>query len=237
MNSPLLEDNDIRGAKNILLNITSGKKEITMDELGEITDYVQEEAGFGTDLIFGTCNDESLGEHISVTVIATGFNERTNLSGKREESKIFVPLDESVDFDPENGIIVGVAEGDEVHTIDFDVDDVRDTTHNFTVENTSSYNEDKIEPEIKKDSAMDKTKFQEMEKARRNFMRKGMMKNLDNPRSISEMENEPAYRRRNVVLDNVNDITADSTSKYEVTMDEENPIRESGNSFLHDNVD
>jgi len=73
LNSPLLEDNDIRGAKHILLNITSGSKEVTMDEIGEITDYVQEEAGYGTDLIWGNCVDESLGENISITLIATGF--------------------------------------------------------------------------------------------------------------------------------------------------------------------
>ncbi|MCB0682529.1 MAG: cell division protein FtsZ, partial [Saprospiraceae bacterium] len=76
LNSPLLEDNNIRGAQHILLNITSGKKEVTMDEIFEITEFVQEEAGFGTDLIWGNCYDESLGEKISVTVIATGF-ERT----------------------------------------------------------------------------------------------------------------------------------------------------------------
>nr|HPK09411.1 cell division protein FtsZ [Saprospiraceae bacterium] len=75
LNSPLLEDNDIRGAQHILLNITSGTKEMTMDEIGEITDYVQEEAGFGTDLIWGHCTDESLGEKISITLIATGFSE------------------------------------------------------------------------------------------------------------------------------------------------------------------
>lgn len=53
MNSQLLEDNDIRGAKHILLNISSGTKEVTMDEIGEITEYIQGEAGYGTDLIWG----------------------------------------------------------------------------------------------------------------------------------------------------------------------------------------
>jgi cell division protein FtsZ len=240
MNSPLLEDNDIRGAKNILLNITSGKKEITMDELGEITDYVQEEAGYGTDLIFGTCNDDALGDRISVTVIATGFNERATLTGKKVESKVFVPLEETQTLDTDHGIVVGVAEGDQVHTFDFEVDDVRETIKSMSPSfknSTDSYNEDKVEPEIRHASYEEKTKFNEMEKARRDFMRKGMMKNLDNPRSISEMENEPAYKRRNVILDQVDDMAANRPSKYEVTIDEDNPLRESGNSFLHDNVD
>jgi len=239
MNSPLLEDNDIRGAKNILLNISSGKSELTMDELSEITDYVQEEAGYGTDMIFGTCNDSSLGERISVTIIATGFNEKTLLKTKKEEEKVFVPLDEDEALSPENGIVMGIAEGDEMHTIDFEVDDIKETIDSYNVSSTSSWNEDKIEPEIRAPSnSIEREKFAEMERARRDFMRQqGTMKNLDNPRSISEMESEPAYKRRNVVLDNVRDITADRTSKFEVTMDEDNPIRESGNSFLHDNVD
>ena len=74
LSSPLLEENDIKGAQHILLNITSGVKEVTMDEIFEITEFVQEEAGYGTDLIWGNCYDENLGDSISVTVIATGFD-------------------------------------------------------------------------------------------------------------------------------------------------------------------
>jgi cell division protein FtsZ len=73
--SPLLNNNDIRGAKNILLNITSGEAEITMDEIMEITDYIQTKAGFEADLIWGNGIDNNLGDQISVTVIATGFND------------------------------------------------------------------------------------------------------------------------------------------------------------------
>ncbi|MBK8514838.1 MAG: cell division protein FtsZ [Saprospiraceae bacterium] len=75
LSSPLLEDNDIRGAQHILLNITSGTKEVTMDEIGEITEHVQEEAGYGTDLIWGNCKDEAMGEKLMITLIATGFRE------------------------------------------------------------------------------------------------------------------------------------------------------------------
>ncbi len=241
MNSPLLEDNDIRGAKNILLNITSGTDELTMDELTEITDYVQEEAGYGTDMIFGTCRDEALGNKVSVTIIATGFNEKTLVKEKKVDDTVFIPLDEDMAFSPENGIVMGIAEGDEAHTIDFEDDDIKSTIDQYKVTNTSSWNEDKIEPSYSNPShnrrADEKEKFAEMEKARRDYMRQGVMKNLDDPRSISNMESEPAYKRRNVILDSVREITSDRTSRFEVTMDEDNPIRESGNSFLHDNVD
>lgn len=74
LNSPLLNNNDIRGAKNILLNITSGTEEATMDEVGKITDFIQNRAGFDADLIWGNGKDETLGENISVTIIATGFS-------------------------------------------------------------------------------------------------------------------------------------------------------------------
>ena len=73
LNSPLLNSNDIRGAKNILLNVISGKKEVRMDEIGIINDYVQEASGNSADLIWGNTIDESLEDKIAVTVIATGF--------------------------------------------------------------------------------------------------------------------------------------------------------------------
>jgi cell division protein FtsZ len=74
LDSPLLNDNKITGAKNVLLLIVSGTKEITIDEIGEINDHIQIEAGHGANIIMGVGEDESLGEAIAVTVIATGFN-------------------------------------------------------------------------------------------------------------------------------------------------------------------
>lgn len=74
LDSPLLNDNKISGAKNVLLLIVSGSKEITIDEIGEINDHIQAEAGHGANIIMGVGEDESLGEAIGVTVIATGFN-------------------------------------------------------------------------------------------------------------------------------------------------------------------
>ncbi|WP_461789918.1 cell division protein FtsZ [Pedobacter sp.] len=71
--SPLLKDNEIEGARYILLNISSGVKEVTMDEVSIITDYIQDKAGLSADLIWGNCIDENLDDKISVTIIATGF--------------------------------------------------------------------------------------------------------------------------------------------------------------------
>ncbi len=74
LDSPLLNDNKIKGAKNVLLLIVSGTDEITLDEIGEINDHIQSEAGYNADIIMGVGEDESLGDAISVTVIATGFD-------------------------------------------------------------------------------------------------------------------------------------------------------------------
>ena len=81
MNSPLLNDNDIEGATNILLHIVSGSDDITMDEISEITEYVQSESGNEADVIWGLGEDDSLGSNIGITVIATGFD----LPGRKSE--------------------------------------------------------------------------------------------------------------------------------------------------------
>jgi len=88
LDSPLLNDNKITGAKNVLLLIVSGNQEITIDEIGEINDHIQAEAGYGANIIMGVGEDEKLGEAIAVTVIATGFdvdqqNDITNVEPKK----------------------------------------------------------------------------------------------------------------------------------------------------------
>jgi len=90
--SPLLKDNEIEGARYILLNITSGLKEVTMDEVAIITDYIQEKAGLSADLIWGNCIDENFGEELSVTIIATGFQTSEERDIERENTKVTMPL-------------------------------------------------------------------------------------------------------------------------------------------------
>ncbi|MGE0636425.1 MAG: cell division protein FtsZ [Bacteroidia bacterium] len=77
LSSPLLNDNNIEGASNILLYINSGSEEVTMDEVSEITDYIQNEAGLTAEIIWGNGYDEDLGDSITVTVIATGFKTKS----------------------------------------------------------------------------------------------------------------------------------------------------------------
>ena len=95
LDSPLLNDNKITGAKNVLLLIVSGAQEITIDEIGEINDHIQNEAGHGANIIMGVGEDESLEESISVTVIATGFDvEQQNEISNTEAKKVIHALED-----------------------------------------------------------------------------------------------------------------------------------------------
>ena len=91
LTSPLLNSNDVRGARNILLNISSGHEEVTMDEVGQITDYVQEAVGDSASIIWGTGQDLVLENKVSVTIIATGFDNglipEEKISSKSESFK------------------------------------------------------------------------------------------------------------------------------------------------------
>ncbi|MCK5677356.1 MAG: cell division protein FtsZ [Flavobacteriaceae bacterium] len=89
LDSPLLNDNKIEGAKNVLLLIVSGTSEITIDEIGEVNDFIQSESKTNVDIIMGVGEDESLGDAISVTIIATGFNiDQQNVIAVTESKKI-----------------------------------------------------------------------------------------------------------------------------------------------------
>ncbi len=95
LDSPLLNDNKITGAKNVLLLIVSGGEEITIDEIGEINDHIQNEAGHGANIIMGVGEDDTIGDAISVTVIATGFNiEQQHEIVNTEAKKIIHTLED-----------------------------------------------------------------------------------------------------------------------------------------------
>lgn len=243
LNSPLLEDNDIRGARHILLNISSGTKEVTMDEIGEITDYVQEEAGYGTDLVWGNCSDSSLGEKISITLIATGFGEGGNKRGQvTVEEKIIVSLDDEENSRIEKVVTTGHAKGDKAMMVDFDMDDVKRTIDTIGVHETSpAFDLEDIPetPSVHSNSPTNEAAIRknEMEAARREYLRNQATKPLDNPQIISEMENVPAYQRRKVSLEESKDNQKDGRSNHKVSVDDDAPILNNNNSFLHDNID
>ncbi|MFT5800516.1 MAG: cell division protein FtsZ, partial [Nonlabens sp.] len=233
LNSPLLEDNHIKGAQHILLNITSGTKEVTMDEVFEITEFVQEEAGYGTNLIWGNCFDETLGDAISVTVIATGFEHIEKDQEAPETEKVRISLDED-DRNKPGFYEVGHNDGDKAKTVEFD--DVRDslTRYNRT---GYSYEEPYLKSEEKKQLEMERRLLQEEEALRREKERlRNARVKLSNPNTVSDLENQPAYLRRRVNLDDNPKSEELNRSRWTISDDEE-PELKSDNSYLHDNVD
>ncbi len=102
LDSPLLNDNKITGAKNVLLLIVSGSHEITIDEIGEINDHIQNEAGHGANIIMGVGEDETLEESIAVTIIATGFNveQQDEISNTETKKVIHSLISEDLDLSP-----------------------------------------------------------------------------------------------------------------------------------------
>ena len=238
LNSPLLEDNNIKGAKHILLNITSGTKEVTMDEIFEITEFVQEEAGYGTDLIWGNCFDENLGDQISVTIIATGFehkNQREKISPSEE--KIVVSLEDQKEKKDLSLFDIGHSEdpvSNNSNTVEFD--DIRPMTTRRYGRNYS-YEEPYIKEEEKQRLEEERRRrhHYEAQRRERERLRTTSLK-LNNPKTIVDLENQPAYIRRKVHLDDIPHSEDEHLSRWSIT-DDEAPEFRTGNSFLHDNVD
>lgn len=133
LDSPLLNDNKITGAQNVLLLIVSGTCEITIDEIGEINDHIQSQAGHSANIIMGVGEDDSLGEAISVTVIATGFNaEQQNEIVNTETKKIIHTLEDdqkaAVDLSDKNYLSF-----EAVKDIECEVEEVRSEVEDTSV--------------------------------------------------------------------------------------------------------
>lgn len=252
LHSPLLEDNDIRGARHILLNITSGTREVTMDEIFEITEFVQEEAGYGTDLIWGNCFDEELGDQLSVTVIATGFGDKKSVFTASGTDRKVVHLDERKSRDDDQSAqrvsledITGerdpVGYGkDNSGAITYEFEDLEEAKARLrprTREDRPSYRQSFLQNE---EEARREKQREEM--ARRDAERREALRNrtelpkLSNPKVVNELENQPAYLRRNITLDDVAPSDRPELSRWSIGDDEDTPLRRE-NRYLHDNVD
>lgn len=248
LHSPLLEDNDIRGAKHILLNITSGTREVTMDEIFEITEFVQEEAGYGTDLIWGNCFDEALGDKISVTVIATGFANKklgtrdeapqrniVHLDEEKKEKGNRISLEEITgETDP---VGYGRQTGNTIEFEDMEQAKARLRARKRTEPTKTNFTSSFIQEE---ENARRETQRREAElrdQQRREALRqRNELPKLSNPKVVNELESQPAYLRRNIQLDSLSPSDSQEMSRWSISDDEEMPLRRD-NTFLHDNVD
>ena len=246
LTSPLLNDNDITGTENILLNINSGNEEITMDEIGEITDYINAEVGANPNIIWGTGTDETLENNISVTIIATGYEDNSipELYAKKTYKRKVTLGDgsqvgETVEYPQYSKNEEDRSEDSESkqRTFDFDIHNEQDEEQ-FIVKHKKD-----------KDSGSEKQapmgKDEMLEKLRENRENSpGESKNvLRDLKNIEALENEPAYKRKKIKIDQPKHSRDSKVSRYTLSDDETDEegkkktrLREN-NSYLHDNVD
>ena len=276
LNSPLLNDNDISGAEYVLLNITYGDKEVLMDEISEITDYIQDAAGSTADVIFGHAKDASLGEKISVTVIATGFKS-TPLTGfekaptknvttleETKKEEIVKPMESPTASNVWNGATELKLDQDEPFlkstvseepavnnwstpaaepqkTMDFEWNNSASSSNESSEEITRYELEDEVEDSIELEDVVEKHHVSPQEQQKRAQERLARIQEytqkLKKAEGIQELENEPAFLRRNVQLDNSQPSEQNNVSRFSVSNDENGSSLNGNNSFLHDNVD
>lgn len=263
LSSPLLNDNRIYGAKNILLHITSGTQEITMDELTEITDYIQNEAGDETNIIWGNSFDKALENKVSVILVAAGFdtskskpdigvsfNETTkrktyvldvaDMQGKSQSLTINELKNVRVEQSGRKNTSV------KVHTLDDEqLPNEQLVIPDLEKNNTNEYNEDDVIFKMKKvtqgskDEEIDKKNIINMLHLTNEKIEMAGQINIKirTIEGIEELEQKPAYLRRRV-LDNLKTGDRSELSDKVITGNSQNiSIQRRGNSFLHDNVD
>jgi len=280
LNSPLLNDNDISGAQYVLLNITYGDKEVLMDEITEITDYIQDEAGSTADVIWGHGYDATLGDKLSVTLIATGFSSQPVNGFEKAPEKMVRKLED----EPKNEIKAPLAAPTQVNTFNNATEITNTAEEPFLKNDTASvaqtpidasflheetkeqkemqfdwemshptsqeapqkeevvrlWLEDEMEQKISLETTPAKSILSPEEQQRRTQDRLSKIQEytskLKKAEGITEFENEPAFVRRNIQLDNSARSSEESFSRFGLSQDE-NGTTIRNNNFLHDNVD
>lgn len=263
LTSPLLNDNNIRGAKNILLNITSGKEEILMDEISEITDYIQEESGNTAEIIWGMGRDEALGNKINVTLVATGFNNTTNLSESEKARKVIeldhnngrnqkqtepMPKENETDMVLINkGNTAGGSNsgakiekpGEQSRTFEFTVSDSQKSGSEQEFGRSGDYRNASTQRQQEELVANPISEAELLKKIseREQRLRELSIK-LKTPEGLQDLEKQPAFVRRNIALNNTPLSSESQISRYTLNEGEDQKVQiKSNNSFLHDNVD
>ncbi len=215
LNSPLLNNNDIRGARNVLIHITSGEREVTMAEVGKITDYVQNKAGFDADMIWGNGFDENLDEELSVTVIATGFsNSILSHLSENEQKAERVVLSTSIGHETQND------------------------GSNANQDQQVNTNQKTFEFDIQKEKQKEDIEFENLyPNTTRERSKHGGLLNMNDFSNLSDedmdnLDKTPAYKRRQIRMNDPK--YQKNLSKYSVTRNNQISDR---NSYLHDKVD
>lgn len=308
LDSPLLNDSEITGARYILLNITSGNAEVTMDEVGEINDFIQAKAGQTADIIMGIGEDPNLGDKVGVTIIATGFmtGQEVQAQAKMPE-KIVHKLEDNTPAPPvftapepvvetretvssnEPVLIIRDEPAAELYDMTENEEELREITLVSAIESEvneenaeeqammleielSSMEEEVVSPSIQMESVTatpvaeqeespvvrhdlfsevtasgksDAGERQPMsaeeemyQRSRERIMRlKEVNMRINSPNGLADMEREPAFKRKNIKLDNVPASSDSNVSRYTLSVDDNKPEIRPNNQFLHDRVD
>lgn len=305
LNSPLLNDNNIKGARYVLIDITSGSNELTMDEFGEITDLIQDATGNTADVKIGYGVREELGDTVHVTIIATGFSGKTDIGINeavntvktvhtltpevKVETPVAVPameiktestpaVENKVSDEPylktvetpvvsETPVVTEtpVAQVEQELSL-FEEPVVVNTTINFEITETPQAEisvtseeqkvvhvldlndelnasndvvaETPLSQQTQEEQIAQMEKNEQLQKAKERAMRLKEFNYRLKSANIADLENEPAYKRRNVSLDNVPHSSETTVSRYTLSENEEKKTDiKPNNSFLHDNVD
>lgn len=297
MNSPLLNDNNIEGANYVLLNITYGDKEVLMDEITIITDYIQDEAGSSADVIWGHGYDPTLGDKLSVTLIATGFKsspitgfekapERTvkslddepkneiiaplqtptevvknTFEPKSETTEPFLKTEEKVAFEPKVELTQPLTNSLQQEPIEIRQEPAKTEAPklelDWDIQPVQAAQQPVVEPSkptvriVNLDDETDtKTNVsnivtkptvsaEEHQRLAQERMERIQLytQKLRKTDGITSLENEPAFVRRNIQLNDSNPSTSSQVSRFGLTEDQNGTTLRSNNSFLHDNVD
>ncbi|WP_207428594.1 cell division protein FtsZ [Pedobacter sp. SYSU D00535] len=304
--SPLLKDNEIEGARYILLNISSGSTEVSMDEVSIITDYIQEEAGLAADLIWGNCIDESLGDKLSVTIIATGFQTKEERAIEKSQQKkvsmltpenapMVKPVNVENTFIQASPVVAPSPEPETKYSAEVQADlfggffkkntteerpqpqqveqpriirhtlqeeepvkPVEETPFEFGLKVAESEYQfgtaaQEIKPEPVREpepqpvqpeafnpdeNKTDESIEEQLRKSRERILRlKDLSMKLRTANGLQELENEPAYKRKQMALQQVPHSSESQISRFTLSNDEGNTEIRPNNSFLHDNVD
>ena len=240
LDSPLLNDNHIKGANKILLLIMSGNNEVTINETSQINQYLQRESGGKAEIIMGAGDDPSLGDDISVTVIATGVLGSNVNPVTGSEEKIVLPLHNEADnksfqshqfnqldqskndsqliqTDQRGENVVDLDELDDSEVL---TSDLENETRDIVINDSENYSE---ENQL------------QAEQRRKRLLKFSNIHN--NQKYIQELEDEPAYKRKGVELEKVEHSSYESSAKIVLDIEDDENKFKNNNSFLHDNVD
>ncbi len=241
INSPLLNSNDIKGASKVLLNITSGTEEITVDEIGIITEKIIKSVQGKVNTIWGTCTDESLGEEIRITLIATGFSE-DSIPEFIEQNP---PEKEKIELEPSRDNILfpeiekeqkpPKGSSDLFDNLDFSVNHKAPIIEEEIIDDVVQESKIDLKPPQKPEVDLDEVELNSLERINTARLKALNYNNLHDSGDIEKIEKIPAYKRKKDPVQS--EMFPKEEEESDLVMGEKGTLMSANNRHLYDNVD